>query len=278
MARISLDTLVNRVEEIPVFPPVVNKILRLTEDPASSAADIENEILMDQALTVKVLKLANSAYFGGARNVKTVKQAIVLLGFQAIKTLVLATTMRQFLDTPLPGYALEQKALWENAQTSALIARLIAKKIGYPKPELAYTAALIKDVGKIVMDIYLREDYLAIIDRVNKGNEPFIQVEEEVLGYHHGQVGAKIAQKWRLPLDLVEAIALHHQPDKAIVNPALIAITHVADGLVMMMGIHLGVDGLAYVLSDKAVSLLKVSEETLMEIMAEVSTIIEEGQ
>lgn len=274
MAIITLNELVNRVDEIPVFSQTVSKILKLIEDPRSEVRDIEKEILKDQGFTTKVLKLANSAYFGVCRQIKTVSQATTLLGFQAIKSMVLASSVGKVLTAELPGYALEREALWKQSQACAITARVISNKIKFPQPDQAYTAGLLRDIGKVILDHYLNKQFQSVMDGVNEGNKSFIEVEEEILGFNHGQVGAKIAEKWKLPEDLVEAIAYHHQPEKAQLNPKLVAITHIADGLVMMMGIHIGADGLAYGFSETAMGLLGLSEQMLTEIMSEVADLI----
>ncbi len=274
MATITLNELVNRVDEIPVFSQTVSKILKLVEDPKSKVSDIQNEILKDQGFTTKVLKLANSAYFGLSGKIKTVSQATTLLGFQAIKSMVLASAVGKVLNAELPGYALEREALWQQSQICAITARVISKKIKFPQPDQAYTAGLLRDIGKVILDHYLSDQFQTIMDQVNEGHKPFIEVESEMLGFNHGQVGAKIAEKWHLPEELIEAIAYHHQPEKATVNPKLVAITHIADGLVMMMGIHIGADGLAYSFSSAAMDLLKLDETILTEIMSEVADLI----
>ncbi len=120
----------------------------------------------------------------------------------------------------------------------------------------------------------MKEQYDQIVEHVDSENKSFMYVEEEILGYNHGEVGARIAEKWNLPKDLVEAIALHHNPEEATINPKMTAMTHVADGLVMMMGFHLGIDGLSYQFSDKMMALLKLDEAALIEIMSEVADIV----
>jgi putative nucleotidyltransferase with HDIG domain len=274
VGTITLNELVSRIDEIPIFPQTVSKILKLVDDPKTNIRDIENEILKDQGFTTKVLKLANSAYFGVSRQIKTVSQATTLLGFQAIRSMVLASSVGSVLSKELIGYALEREALWKQSQICAITARVISKKIKFPQPDQAYTAGLLKDIGKVILDHYLNDQFQNIMDQINEGNKPFLEVEEEILGFNHCQVGARIAEKWKLPEDLVEAIAYHHQPEKAQLNLKLVAITHVADGLVMMMGLHIGSDGLAYNFSNSAMELLNLDETILSEIISEVADFI----
>lgn len=274
MATVALSELISRVDEIPVFSQTVSNILKLIENPKSSARDIEIEVLKDQGFTTKILKLANSAYFGVTRQVSSIAQAVPIVGFQAIRSMVLAASVGKVMNKALPGYTLESEALWHHAQISAITARILAKKVKFKQVEEAYTAGLLKDIGKVVLDHYLSDQFQAIIEEVNKGEKSFIEVEEMVIGYNHSQVGALVAEKWKLPLELVEAISCHHEPEKATVNPKLVAITHVSDGLIMMMGFNLGADGLAYKMSNDAMTLLGITESTLEEVMSEVADIM----
>lgn len=274
--ELTMQEIVNQVQEIPPFPQTIMKIFELTSSDDCGAKELENEIIKDQGLTTKILKLANSAFYRGRRSIDTVVDATVLLGFDAIRSMVLATIVGSVMDKELPGYALEKEALWKQSQISAIMTRTIAKKIKYPKPDQAYTAGLLRDIGKVILDQFVGDTYEDINFIVEMEGRPFIVAEELVLGYHHGQVGAKIAEKWNLPEELVEVIACHHNPAIAFVNPELVAITHIADSLVMMMGIHIGIDGLAYEFFGDSVKLLNLTDDVLTEIMSEVADIIED--
>lgn len=274
MRRLSLSELVGKVEEIPVFPKTITQIMDVLEDDKSDAKDLEREIMKDQGLTAKILKLANSAYYGVSRNIKSVSEATVLLGFQAIRSMVLATTVGKVLVKELPGYALGEAELWHQSQICAITARVIAKKIKFRKPDQVYTAGLLRDIGKVILDHYMKEQYILIVETVSDNTKSFIEVEEELLGYNHAEVGAKIGEKWLLPEELIEAIRYHHTPEKATINKKMTAMIHIADGLVMMMGFNIGIDGLSYNFSEEAMELLKLNELELEEIMSEVADIV----
>jgi putative nucleotidyltransferase with HDIG domain len=269
MGKLSLDQLVLLVKDIPVLPDRINKILKLTEDPDSTVQDIEHEILKDQSLTTKVLRLANSVHYGYPRKIGTITEATILLGFQAIRSITLASSVNQLLVQELPGYGLQKYDLWKQSQSCAIIARYIAKKVKFNKPEQAYIASLLRDIGKVILNHYVAQQYQQIIKKVENENKPFIEAEQEILGFHHGEVGAKVGEKWNFPPDLVEAIAYHHSPEKATINPKLTSITHIADAIVMMMGIGLGADGLAYLLSDFAIQTLNIDETQLQVFISE---------
>lgn len=268
MGIIRLEELADKVRDIPPLPMVAARVMELTEDPDATVLSIEREILKDQGLSARILRLANSAYYGMSRRVGTVSEAVVILGLKTLKSVVLAASVSPVMLRPLIGYGLEREGLWKNSQLCAVTARLIAKTIRYPNIEQAYIAGLLRDIGKVILDLYMREEYQWIVDTVQKSRQSFHQAEAELLGYHHGQVGQKIAERWMLPAELSEAIALHHNPEAAVLNPRLTAVVHSADALVMTMGVHLGVDGLAYEISPHALDLLGLDDRTLQNLLS----------
>lgn len=256
MKNITLNHIVSKVNDMPVLPSRVKKIIELTEDPDSTIEDLEKEILMDQSLTSRILKLANSAHYGYPRKINTVSQATILLGFKTIKSMALASTINKMMALELKGYALEKNDLWTQSQTCAIISRYIAKEIRFSDPETAYIGGLLRDIGKTILNYYVEKEYNAIVNKVEYDNLSFLEAEEEILRFNHAQVGEKIAEKWNFPKDLVETIGLHHTPEKSTINPTLVSIVHIADAITMMMGISIGADGLTYNFSPFALQTL----------------------
>lgn len=277
MTGVRLSHIVQKVNDMPVLPSRVNRIIELTEDPDSTIKDLEKEILMDQSLTSRILKLANSAYYGYPRKINTVSQATILLGFQTIKSIVLASTVNKIMAHELKGYALGENDLWTQSQTSAIISRNIAKEVKFSNPETAYIGGLLRDIGKTILNYYVEKEYNAIVNKVEYGNISFSEAEEEILGFNHAQVGEKIAEKWNFPEDLVEAIGLHHTPEKSTINPTLVSIVHIADAITMMMGIGIGADGLAYNFSPFALETLNFNAQDLENLISKSHDLIIDG-
>lgn len=263
-----LNHIVSKVKDMPVLPSRVNKIIEITEDPDSTIEDLEREILKDQSLTSKILKLANSAYYGYPRKINTVSQATILLGFQTIKSMALASTVSKMMAAELKGYALEKNDLWTQSQTCAIISRYIAKELHFSSPETAYIAGLLRDIGKTILNYYVEQEYNAIINKVEYEHISFLEAEKEILGFNHAQVGEKIAAKWNFPHELVEAIGLHHSPERSTINPTLVSIVHIADAITMMMGVSIGADGLAYNFSPFALETLNISPNEVEQYIA----------
>lgn len=274
MAKLSLEYIVSKVDDMKVLPEIISKIVSLTEDPDSTAQDMEQVILRDQILTTKILRLANSAYYGYARKISKVSQATVLLGFQAIKSMALASTVSVYLTSELKGYSLEKDELWTQSQTCAIVSRYIAKHIKYPNPEEAYIAGLLRDIGKTVLNQHMEKEYSEVLTKIEVDNVSFLEAEKEILGFDHAEIGEKIAEKWNLPKALVDTIGHHHTPELANINQLLVSIVHVADAITMMMGVGLGLDGLAYNLSPVAMAALNLTETEFDDIISNVSDLV----
>lgn len=274
MSKLTLEYIVSKVDDMKVLPEIINKIISLTDDPDSTAQDMEKAILRDQVLTTKILRLANSAYYGYARKISTVSQATVLLGFQAIKSIALASTVSQYLTSELKGYSLEKNELWTQSQTCAIISRYIAKQIKYPNPEEAYIAGLLRDIGKTILNQHMEKEYSEVLAKIEKDNISFLEAEKEILGFDHAEIGGKVAEKWNLPKALVDSIGHHHTPENSNINQLLVSIVHVADAITMMMGVGLGLDGLAYNLSPVAIDTLGLTQRDFENIISNVSDLV----
>lgn len=274
MTKLNIEYIVSKVDDMKVLPEIINKIIALTDDPDSTVQDMEKAILKDSVLTTKILRLANSAYYGYARNISTISRAAVLLGFQAIKSLALASTMRTYLTDELKGYSLEKNQLWTQSQTCAIVSRFIAKQIKYPNPEEAYIAGLLRDIGKTILNQHMEKEYAEVLLRIEVDNLSFLDAEREVLGFNHAEIGEKVAEKWNLPKALVDAIGHHHTPELANINPLLVSIIHIADAITMMMGVGLGLDGLAYDLSPMAIETIGLDELQLEDIISQVTDLV----
>ena len=268
MTQLTIDQIVAKVDELPSLPHIVVRVMELTEDPDSTAFDINEVINQDQNMTAQVLRMANSVYYGYSRRIATVTDAIVLIGFNAVRSIVLAASVSKILKKELSGYVMGEGELWRHSQGAAVFARLLAKKSKFRSVELAYTATLLHDIGKLVLNSYLSESYQEVLKVVNEEKLPFNEVEDNLFGFNHATVGGKVAEKWNLPNDLVEAISYHHLPEQAEINPQLTAIVHISDAVALQMGLGMGIDGLMYPYSKDAMDLLQVREDDIESMMA----------
>jgi putative nucleotidyltransferase with HDIG domain len=271
MPKMTLPEVIAKVNEIPALPNVVIRVMQLTEDPESTVKDIHNVLSQDQAMTARVLRLANSAFYGFARRIGSVTEAVILLGFKTIRGIVLAAAVSDIMNHSIKGYSLEKGELWLHSQAVAMAARTISRKVRYDNPDLAFTGGLLHDIGKIVLDQSMQELYKEVIDTVTNENITFSEAEDAVLGFNHSIVGGKVAAKWKLPTNLVEAIEFHHNPDDATIDPQLVAIVHISDAICVSMGIGMGIDGLLYKISPQALERLQLDDLKIEGIMEELS-------
>jgi putative nucleotidyltransferase with HDIG domain len=196
--------------DLPTIPIVLGRILAVIEGERSSTRDLVDVIERDQALTSRLLKLANSALFGCSRKVATVPRAIVLLGFSTVRNLALGVKMWDTLSTG--GRQREVVgALWHHSALVAAAAKLLAARIRGVDPDVTFTAGLLHDVGKLVISLKIGMRYWGLVDRVDDGR-PIDVIERAEFGVDHAQVGGWLAEAWRMPAVIVGAIRDHHQP------------------------------------------------------------------
>ncbi len=234
------EIIAEKVGDLPALPTTVSRVLQLTQNPNVSMQALEREILQDAALTGSVLKLANSAYYGLPRKVPTVGAALVYLGIKAVRSLVLTSSVLDLFGIGSRLTASVRQTLWRGSVYAATAAKAVAQKAKYPDPEIAFVAGLLHDIGKVVLLHYMNEHYLMVIDLLNESPLPAIVMEHEVCGTDHTEVGRLVCEKWQLPEVIVEAVACHHQPERAARDPRLTAIVYVGNLLAWMLAAEVG--------------------------------------
>lgn len=261
------------------LPAHVLEAMKLLEDLTSSAEAVAECIGRDPVLAARVLKLANSALYMRARRVATLRDAVVLVGFAAVRSILVTAVAYNAFAPGAPGYGLDRTKMWEHALAVATVARHVAqaRELG---AEAAFVAGLLHDIGKMALSQALQEQYLKVLEVV-RGGADFVDAERAVLGWDHAQVGAEAARRWNLPEILVQAIEYHHRPDE-LPGPSLADAVHVADALSVMLGFGVGTDQLMHRCSEGALQRLGLSEEeiplllvVLADLLAEVSTLVD---
>ncbi len=214
--RIAIESFVRQVNDLAPLPAVALKVLQLAENDDVSAHDLASAIATDQAMTATVLKLANSAYYAAGREITTVRDAVVLLGMVEVRRLALTTAlMGRFVDSG----ALSIVSFWGHALAVGMVAEVMARNTRLAPPEEAYTAGILHDIGKLIMNQYAQEHFDAAASLATNKGLPLERAEAEVFGFSHAQLGGRLAEVWRLPAALAEAIAEHHAspgPDRGL--------------------------------------------------------------
>ena len=264
----NIDDIINGIDTLKPIPPVAAQIMALAEDENSSMSDIADLIIYDPSITASLLKVCNSAYFGVSRNVESVRDAITLLGLdQIIEIILLNGTAENFRDEP-DGYGLGEGELWHHAVLSAHVAKVLAENHGLAnKKHLIFTAALLKDIGKIIMGRFVAFSYEKINILVNSKGYSFNEAEKEVIGMNHEELGALVGEKWRFGKKLIYIIRNHHMSEEASRDDPETAMVYLADIVCMMMGFGTGVDGLAYRFYSDVLNRMNLTEQDLQKII-----------
>ncbi|HBG15951.1 MAG TPA: hydrolase [Firmicutes bacterium] len=232
-----IELVESRIREIPTLPIVANRVVTLLNNPKSSASDLEKVIKHDQALAARVLKLVNSAYYGFPRRITTVGQGIVILGYKAIKELVLSVSIAELFRMKGNNKIFDRTALWQHSVCAAVGAKLLARKATLPLEDEAFIAGLLHDIGVLILDGCLTTEFEEIISLTTEGRLPLIKAEERVLGFNHTVVGKMLAEKWNFPPLLVEVLRYHHRPFQNKSYWATAALVFSADNLAQEAGV-----------------------------------------
>jgi len=204
--------LFERISEISTLPTAAQQIIMLADDPRTAADDLLDAVRSDPALAMRVMRTVNSSAFGLANPVGDLKQAITLLGFEELRNLALTAFVAPLFVSSGPREHYSRSGLWQHMVSSALVARQIARITRRVPSQEAYLAALLHDVGYILLDQYLHEPFCRVIDALN-GATPTWQVELRLLGFDHAALGGFVAAKWNLPQRHATAIGCHHLPE-----------------------------------------------------------------
>lgn len=206
--KVELNNIIATVGELPASPTIVSAVMGLTADLESRVEDISKVLSSDQSLTAKVLKLSNSSFYGRPKNVNTLEEAIMILGFFTVQSMVVATSAHtMYTKDDDEGY---KAKLWRHSLSTAVAARQIAKSVRHPDAEQAFIAALLHDIGKLVLLQKIPTRYKEIVAEVEAGRKTFLNVETGELGFNHCDVAALLLEAWDFPAALTEAIFAHH--------------------------------------------------------------------
>jgi putative nucleotidyltransferase with HDIG domain len=260
--------IMDRVKSFPGMPATAAKILPLLRDPEAGAARVEAIIQVDPGLTANLLKLANSAYFGLPSQVGSVRQAILFIGWKRLSQLVLTMCMSGLMKAPVPGYNLPRGNLWRHSVAVSTAADVLVRSLALDDADEVFTAALLHDIGKLVLGAYVQEDLDRIEQMVEKGLT-FEVAEYIVLGTTHAEIGARILQRWSLPQRLVNAVSLHHDPENCRKPCVLSDVVHVADIMVRTIGYGTSRNGNASEPAFDAVERLELATGRIQELAAQ---------
>lgn len=256
------------IKDLPTIPAIHGRILKLMEDINYSVDEVSKLIEKDQVLSSKVLKLVNSPFYGLYSGIATIRRAVILLGSNLIRGIILSTSLFDIADNKLPG-------LWDHSYCCSTVAGFLAKRFNLITIEEIMTGALLHDIGKVLIKKQLLEESKEIEAAVKSNGMTILDAERMVINITHDDVGLWLADTWNLPSIIKDIIAYHHKPGMCSGHKKETAIVHLSDIIVKGIGISYSGDPFVPMLDADGWDILALSESDLVDIIVEIMEIIQ---
>lgn len=264
----STQEIVDSVRQLPSLEPVINRLLASFEQSDIDVAHVAAEIAHDQALVARVLRLANSPFYGLASRVGSLKEAVLVLGFRNVRAAVVAIALtRCFVDRHVPGF--DAREFWLHSTAVGIAAREIARR-SRREDDVAFTCGVIHDIGVLILMTVVPGEMARVLEYCREHGCMIRDGEQALLGVDHSAIGALLARKWGLPAELCDGIAMHHTVDEATAE-SLANIVHLADVTVRAMGVSGDESRVVPRVSDVALHRLGLTSHDLGAVMSAVA-------
>ncbi len=254
---------VENITALPTVPSVLQQVSLIIGNSKISIDEISRFVSNDPALTVKILKMVNSAFYGFPGRISSVSHAVMLLGLNVVKGLLLGISVFELMQKSMLG-------LREHSLGCAVAARLIAKRMGLKDPEEVSIAGLLHDIGKVVLILAYPGEYQAAMNEAEAKGRIIVEAEKDHFADNHAGAGMLLTSKWQFPLSLVEVIHYHHSPRLSRNFPVETAIIHFSDILVRARGVGFAGDRLVPAIDPKAFAILDLAEAEIRDILKEM--------
>jgi len=258
------------IRNIPSLPEIVTKIMELVQNPNSSASQLSKVISHDTGLTSRVLRLVNSAYYGFPGKISSIQHAVMVLGFTTMRGLVLSSSIfKVFSNNENNPIHLDYKKLWKHSLICAVAAKKINENFHFKQDDDIFSAAILHDIGKIILDQYDHENYVRVMkDKNSPVYQKSYELEQKYCEMTHQEIGYLVAQEWNLPESLVKVIHYHHNPIESVDYAILTGIVYLADNIA-----HILIDFEDFqpeLFDPKVLESMGINEDDLREICTEV--------
>jgi len=263
------------VKNLPAMPQTVHKAQKIISNKDSNFKDLADILKIDTAIAAMVLKMANSTYYGLSGKISSIQHASVILGYKTLLELITMAGASKLLGDTLPGYGLGAIDLWRHSMGVAFGARIIANRKSPALANDAFSAGLIHDAGKLILDPYILERKEAFESFMKEAGKTFLDAEKQILGFDHGEIASEVCKSWQTPKILTSAIQYHHYPGLAN-NNELTNIVHTADIIALMTGLGTGIDGIYYEADGKVIDNLGLGYVDINHIMVEVAESVDQ--
>jgi putative nucleotidyltransferase with HDIG domain len=252
------------LRNVPTLPGVFQRVISLMEGSSAGVKEVADIISSDQALSARILRVVNSVFYGFPRRISNIRHALVILGFDVVRGLILSTAVFDMMRSG--GFI----SLWKHSLGCATAAGIIAQKTNASSPEEVSIAALLHDIGKVIIKIELPEESSRIDHVLAEKQLSTYEAEGEILGFNHTAVGNWLCQEWHLPDKLADPITHHHTPNLSRIAFLPTAVVHVADALVRGIGFGYAGDDFVPQIDREAWEALDISDALLEEIIKEM--------
>ena len=270
MTHIDLENRLRKVVDLPTLSIVANNIVQIMQNTKSSAVQVGRAISQDPALVSRILRIANSTFYGFPRAITTIPHAVVILGFTNIRNLVLTSSILAIFPSKEGDGYFDREGFWKHSLACGVTSKLIAKRLGIKNLEEVFIWGLLHDLGKLVLDAYFNEDFTRVVDLVNENEMLIIDAEQQLLGFDHAAVGGIVADKWSLPPALIKVIRFHHNPPQANESMRIVSIVHLADVLCRAIGMGNGGDRKVPCVNEDSWKLLGINRQMIRGLFSEM--------
>ncbi len=261
-----LDEYIDKAQHLPPAPRILPQLMQLLGRSDVGSREVIDLIIYDPALTASVIRTANSAFLGGRLQVANLHEAVTRLGLSEIYKLVASVIGQRNLSVKCGGYGMQSGDLWKHAVTSATAAQLMAKDLG-DDDCLCFTAALLHDIGKIVLTEVLEDIYTELVERTITQHSSLMESESLLLGVHHAEIGARLLERWNFPETLVMSVRYHHQPSEAKPHERIAACVYLGNIISNYMGHNYGDLAFAQHGREDALNILGLNAEDVPKYM-----------
>jgi putative nucleotidyltransferase with HDIG domain len=267
-----VQQILETIERLRPIPSSVSRILKEIDSPFTTISVIAEYIGLDQALAAQVLQVANSVTMGYGRTCTTIREGVMRIGLKRLKSILMASNAVSAMQSQkLAGYNLGAGELWNHSTMTAIVCEKVAREVGYADPEEAYVSGLLHDIGKLILDQFVLNDYTRIVLFKKQYTLTLWQVEDKLIGINHARVGALIGEQWSFPPRLIESISFHHYPGQAKENQLLPAIVNLGNSITTQQ-FQVNNEMFSGQLNPDTVHILKLSQEKLDTL---VKTVVE---
>jgi HD-like signal output (HDOD) protein len=263
------------VENLPTLPVIVQQVQKLIENPNSNMSQIAMIITRDQSIAARIVRLVNSAFYGLGNKISSIQQAIMLLGLNTVKNLVIGVSVVKTFEGARSATFFDREKFWLHSFACATGARLIAKKLDRDEPEDFFMAGLLHDIGILVLDQFFHDEFITVVQQTVRTKMELTEVEKAVLGVTHCEIGEFMAVKWRIPEYLALAIRHHHQPMLSELETEnfrfIAAAVHIADANACNRGSNPGFP-CTFTIHGPALQLTGLNNDDIDDIFTQVET------